>query len=93
MQDFYIFDTKLKAENALNYINNSNWFPADGGLTVKWADEVTELIDGRFAIPRIPSARLDLIGVENSQRLDFFNANPCQIEQISNEKIKVKINE
>lgn len=88
--EFYIFDTLEEAQSAMDYINNSEWFPADNGQTLRWIDEVTELKDGRFSIPRIPSIRLDKMNVSTSKRNDFRNNHGKKIEEITIDKIKVR---
>jgi hypothetical protein len=73
--DFYTFDTEEKANECLNFINNSEWFPItpkEGKTgTEKWAQSITRFIDGRYGVLRIPEARLLTINVPKTNS-DYF---------------------
>lgn len=91
--EYYVFETKEQAEFALDYINNSQWFPMVGvnaftgkpepekQMTMKWTDNVNERVDGKWCFPRIPSTRLDAMNVSVQDRQDFFNACKPAIEE------------
>ena len=84
MQDYYVYQTEADAQAALNYINGSSWFPItskvngidapDKPKTTKWADAPSEMTSGEFAVPRVPAALLDYIGVPEEDRIAFIAA-------------------
>ena len=92
--EYYVFETEGQAQACLDYINNSDWFPiagTNGSIgTTKWAEAIQELPDGRFAFPRIPSNRLDFIGVSVQSREAFLHAFNPSIEALTIEALTIK---
>jgi hypothetical protein len=95
--EYYVWDTEVQAQAALDYINGSGWFPIvgvnaatgepqpDKQQTTSWASEVLERVDNKWCFPRIPEARLDAIGVPANDRQAFLDAfNPSIEEYDSN---------
>jgi len=84
--EYYVWDTEAQAQAALDYINNSGWFPIvgrnaktgelqpDKQKTTCWAEEVLERVDGKWCFPRIPESRLNALGVSKEDRQAFLNA-------------------
>lgn len=70
-----IYATIQQAQEALNYINSTNWFPADNGLTTQWCDKVTETVFG-FGFPAIPSERIEANSIPESEVNLFFATFP-----------------
>ena len=72
MKEFYVYPDEAKAKEALDYINNSGWFPIIGlkfgvpnptkGQTTSWRKTPKEMFSGEFAIDRIPEKSLDSVG-------------------------------
>lgn len=84
MKDHYVFQTEAEAQTCLGYINGTSWFPAAGAVmgqpapgnqvTVKWAEAPREMLTGEWAVPRVPSKRLDIAGVPQEDRDAFMAA-------------------
>ena len=84
MSDFYTFDTEAKALQCVAQINGSTAFPITGNRrgqpaptkqkTLNWIAAPMEMISGRWAVPRIPTVRLDSVGVGNEERGSFLAA-------------------
>jgi len=82
--EYYVFQTEDSANQCLSYINGSGWFPITGNRggkpspstqkTTSWATEVQESASGEWAVPRIPTSKLDLIGVPQADRDAFLAA-------------------
>lgn len=92
MAEFYTFDTEAEAITCINAINNSGWFPVVGNCngspvpnnqqTIKWCDEPRELKTGKWAVPRIPTNRLDLVGVPQVDRDAFLAVYGQDIQEL-----------
>jgi hypothetical protein len=80
--EYYIFATRVESDNCLTYINNTSWFPIMGTVqgrpaplsqhTTSWAKESLEMVSGEWAVPRIPTARLDYLEVPQEDRDAFM---------------------
>ncbi len=89
--EYYVFSDQTTAQSALDYINAFPVFPIIGQRggnpdpaaqpTVRWCDEITPRDDGKWVFPRIPSARLDAMGVTAEQRLEFFRLFSPAVEE------------
>jgi len=90
---YYVWESNQEglANAALNYINNSGLLPLIGSnssgvpqpdkqKTMRWTDEVLEIIDGRFCFERIPEKTLDYMGVPVSNRVAYLEAFQPSIE-------------
>ena len=92
--EYYVWNSLEDAKYGLEYINNSGWFPIigynaltgklepDKQITTKWQDLPKLLKDGRWAVTRIPSSRLDDLGVMEEERLLFFAETNPTIEDL-----------
>ena len=90
--EYYVWNTEVEAQMALDFINTTTWFPiisnnAGTGLpapdkqqTISWSDNVLERIDGKWCFPRIPEGRLDTLNVPASSRQAYLNAFSPSIE-------------
>lgn len=84
MKEYYVFTTKGEADTCLAQINGSGWFPIVGKVagtpapqntkTEKWALAPSELLTGEWAVPRVPTDKLDLMGVPQEDRDAFLAA-------------------
>lgn len=94
MPAFYVFNTQQAAENAMANINSHAVFPIRGryrgqpapdgkAKTERWADEVTQLKDGRFAFPKIPDPTLDAYNIPENDRAAFRQAFGPKIEELT----------
>jgi len=83
MTEYYVFQTKDKADECLAFINSSNFFPIEGRVsgarapedrqkTTKWAEASMEMNSGEFAIPRVPSNLLDYCSCPQESRDSFL---------------------
>jgi len=89
---YYVWDDENVAIAALNALNNSPQFPVIGNkngkpapesqATTKWADAPKEMIDGRWAVLKIPDERMDFLNVPLEQRQAFLNAFNPSIEEL-----------
>jgi hypothetical protein len=90
--EWYVFTTQEQAQDALDYVNSFPVFPIVGEragapdpsaqLTTCWCESLRQRVDGKWCFPRIPSERLDLMGVSMEQRLHFFQTfNPVVEEE------------
>ena len=80
--EYYVFPTQAEAQDCVNAINNSGWFPIVGKrngvpdptaqATTCWVESATEMTSGEWAIPRIPESRLDGMGVLQENRDAFL---------------------
>jgi len=93
MNEYYVWDNEPQAQAALDYINGSGWFPIVGNnaatgepapdkqTTTCWVSEISERLDGKWCFPRVPSERLDYIGVPEEDRQAFLNVFAPTIEE------------
>ena len=103
MTEYYVFQTQAEAQNCINYINSTPWFPIVGNVngvpapdhqkTTSWVDRPDELISGEWAVQRIPEERLDLIGVPAVARAQFLAAFGQDVRALSENDIKQPIEE
>ena len=80
--EYYVFSTEQDAQDCINYINSTPWFPIvgcvngipvpDSQQTTSWCDVPVEMLSGDWAVPRIPESRLDSIGVPQVDRDSFL---------------------
>ena len=97
MREYYVWNTEAEAQAALDFINNSGWFPIigrnaktgelqpDKQKTTKWADSVQERLDGKWCFPRIEEVRLDALGIPPETRQGFLDAFQPTIEEYQSE--------
>ena len=82
--EYYVWDTEAEAQAALDYINNSGWFPiasrnvqtgeVDANiLTTCWLSEVSQRLDSKWCFKRVPAARMDALGVPQEDRDAFLS--------------------
>ena len=102
MNEYYVWDTEVAAQAALDFINGTGWFPIvgrnaktglpapDKQMTTKWADEVQERVDGKWCFPRVKEARLDALGVPAEDRQAFLDAFNPTIEEYQNDWFPVE---
>lgn len=91
--EYYVFDTEQEAQDALDFINTSGWFPLtgndpsngaskpDGPKTETWCENIIERLDNKWCFPRIPSDLMDTIKVPAEQRQFFLDTFTPAIEQ------------
>ena len=89
---YYVAASKAVGDAACDYLNATEYFPAVGkkaGVlapesqqTLKWADESTEMLDGRAAIKKIPDDVLDYFGVSAGERSGFLAAFSLEILEL-----------
>ena len=82
--EFYCFATEAEANACIGALNSNPVFPIVGNCggkpapdkqqTTKWVDAPTELVSGDWAVPRVPTARLDSLGVGEEDRAAFIAA-------------------
>ena len=82
--EYYVFANEASAQACLNYINSTPWFPIVGTknnkpapesqTTTSWAESPAEMLSGEWAVPRIPTSRLDHLGVTQDSRNAFLSA-------------------
>lgn len=92
---WYRFDTLLKAQAALDEINNNSKFPITGRnaktrlpavgkqTTDRWAAEVTACKDGKFAFPALPDTvcgSLDILK-ETEEKDGFLDEHKPVVEE------------
>jgi len=93
--EFYVWDTEVEAQSALDFINSTEWFPLIGSdptgnkrpdkqKTICWATNVLERLDGKWTFARIPSELLDYAGVPEEDREAFLTAFNPTIEVCDN---------
>jgi hypothetical protein len=90
--EYYVWNTQSEAQSALDYINNLSVFPIIGKnaktgeecpnkqQTTAWTDEVLERTDGKWCFVRIPSARLDVLGISAGDLQSFLDTHNPTIE-------------
>jgi hypothetical protein len=81
MNEYYTFPTEAEAQGCIDYINATPWFPLVGNCkgqpnpaaaaTTSWATTPTQMLSGSWAVPKIPEARLDFVGVPQEDREGF----------------------
>lgn len=93
MSEYYVWDTEAAAQAALDYINNSGWFPIvgrnaktgvlqpDKQQTTEWASAPRERVDGKWCFSRITTDILDAVGVSAEDRQAFLDAFAPTIEE------------
>lgn len=91
--EYYVWDTEAQAQAALDFINNSGWFPIvsknaytglpayDKQKTVKWADAPLQRLDNKWCFQRIPAVRMDALNVPADDRQAFLDAFQPTIEE------------
>lgn len=80
--EYYVFATQAEADACVAAINGTNWFPIVGNRagvpdpsacqTTKWCDGPTEMLSGEWAVPRIPTSRMDYLEVPQAERDAFL---------------------
>lgn len=91
----YVHPTETESDNCITAINNSGWFPIVGNRngtpdptaqpTTCWCEKGHEMLSGEWAVPRIPEARLDYIGVPQEERDAFLAAHGQDIRDLTSE--------
>jgi len=83
-KEYYVWDTQIMAQSALDFINNSGWFPIvgrnaktgelqpDKQMTTLWQLSAEERLDTKWTVERIPNSRLDDAGVPEEERIYFM---------------------
>ena len=91
-EEYYVWENESDATAAMNYINNSGWFPVVGynaetgepqpdcQQTTQWQDTPTQRCDNKWVVHRIPQDILDFLGVSEEQRQAFLNTFKPSIE-------------
>lgn len=101
--EHYVFSTIEQGEACITAINESGWFPITGKKqgtpnpsaqkTVIWhGSPPKSMLTGEFAVPRIPEARLDFMGVPQENRDAFIAAFGQDIRDLENDEFVI-INE
>jgi hypothetical protein len=82
MAEFYVFNTEAEANDCINAINGTSWFPIVSSCcgelapgkqqTTKWCEVPREMLNGKYAVQRIPTSRLDFVGVPQAERDAFL---------------------
>jgi hypothetical protein len=80
--EYYVFATQEQAQACIDYINGTPWFPIvskrngvpdpTAQKTTCWCKDAAETVSGEWAVPRIPTIRLDAIGVPQEDRDAFM---------------------
>jgi len=93
--EYYVFATEAEGDACVTAINGTDWFPIVGlrnGVpdptacqTTKWCEGPTEMASGEWAVPRIPTERLDYIGVPQEDRDAFLSAFGQDIRELTSE--------
>jgi len=91
--EYYVFATEAQAIACIAAINGTSWFPIVGycnGVpapqnqqTTKWCDAPAEMTTGEWAVPRIPTSRLNDIGVPQADRDAFLAVYGQDIRSLS----------
>ncbi len=83
-KEYYIWDTQVMAQSALDFINSVGWFPIvgkntktgelqpDKQLTITWQISAQERLDGKWIALKIPNSSLDYVGVPEEERIYFM---------------------
>lgn len=84
MNEYYCFPDQAGAQDCLDAINNSGWFPIVGNVegepapnnqqTTQWAEAPMELANGDWCVPRVEEEKLDRAGVTQAERDQFIAA-------------------
>ena len=102
MNEYYVWDTEVAAQAALDFINGSGWFPLvgrnagsgalepDKQATTSWADAVRERVDGKWIFHRIPTEVLDHVGVLPEHRQAFLDAFVPTVEEYQDDWFPVE---
>ena len=111
MNEYYIYQTLEAANAGLSAINN--FLPVVGfrkgvpaperAQTTKWVNEPILMLSGEYAIPRIPTSRLDNAGepvqidgvwtypgIPEQERIDFITAHGQDIRELTEEDFPVE---
>jgi hypothetical protein len=91
--EYYVFPTQAEAQDGIDAINNSGWFPIVGKrngvpdptaqATTCWVESATEMTSGEWAIQRIPEPRLDYLDVSQENRDNFLAAFGQDIRELT----------
>lgn len=91
--EYYTFDTEQKAIDCITFINATPWFPIigkingiespDSAKTTCWCEEPLEMLNGNWAVPKIPQTRLEALNVPQVTRDDFISAFGQDIRELS----------
>lgn len=79
---YYAQKNKAIMTAAMNYLNSSDFLPANGvkngkiipDQTMLWTTNITETVDGWYCIPKIPNKSLDALGVPEEDRTNFVSS-------------------
>ena len=82
MGEFYVFDAEQKANACINVLNSAAYFPIvgkrkvkpapDKQQTIRWCDAPMLMLTGEWAVPRVPSYKLDKHNVPKGERDTFM---------------------
>jgi len=91
--EYYVFATQAAGDACVAAINGTAWFPIVGKVqgvsapdnqqTIKWCDGPVEMLSGEWAVPRIPTARLDALEVPQAERDAFLAAFGQDIRELT----------
>jgi hypothetical protein len=80
--EYYVFADEATANQCIGAINGTDWFPIVGNRngvpdptaqqTTCWCEAGQEMKSGEWAVPKIPDARLDYVGVPQEEREAFL---------------------
>jgi hypothetical protein len=99
--EYYIYQTEVDANACITYINSTDWFPLIGNvnstpspenqMTTAWCTEANETISGEWAVPRVPTSRLDFLGVSQDDRDQFLAAFGQDIRELDSTDFPVEV--
>jgi len=87
-KEYYVWNTKKEADDALQFINSSGWFSAigknqktgnqnpDKQKTTAWVKKSKKRYDDKYCFPLIPSQLLNELGIPETERnyfMSFYN--------------------
>ena len=93
MGEYYVWNTEAEAQAALDFINESDWFPIVGRNaktnvlqpnkqhTTCWADKVVERVDGKWCFSRITEKILNILNISAEERQQFLDGFAPVIEE------------
>ena len=93
MSEYYVWNTEIEAQAALDFINGTDWFPIvgrnaktgelqpDKQMTTAWTDVVQERTDTKWCFPRVSATVMDAVGVPAEDRQAFLDTFTPVIEE------------
>ena len=92
--EFYIFNTEQKANACINVLNAQPYYPIRGKTngkpasddkqkTERWVTGPMLMTSGEWAVPRVPEATLDHLGVPAEDRHGFLAVHGTDIRTLT----------